>query len=195
MIVFVSSKKANVLKKILILLLFLVFLNKLDTSATILENNELDFTSLKIKQIIGFSSFVVAKTEDSIFLFDLVSGKIDLIGFGDNVSSTFPVGLKENWIFWLSNDSSKLFVYDVVEKKLFYKDVKIEEGKRTRVSFNEIPWEIVIFDNFYFYSDETGEVFSDDDKNVKEIFREKYFLDNFLSEEDLTDLGLEVRNA
>jgi hypothetical protein len=132
-----------------------------------------------------------------VLIFNLINKKIKKIGFQEfSSASDFPIALKDNFIFWLSKDKDKVFAFDLINEKYYQKNLpKFDpsKGERARINFPEIPWTVIVDNfNFYFFSPETGEVFSDGNSEVLENFRQKFNLDKFLTKEKLSDLGFSV---
>jgi len=156
----------------------------------------------KIKEVkSNFSNLVVMKLEkesgSEVLIFNLINKKIKKIGFQEfSSASDFPIALKDNFIFWLSKDKDKVFAFDLINEKYYQKNLpKFDpsKGERAKINFPEIPWTVIVDNfNFYFFSPETGEVFSDGNSEVLENFRQKFNLDQFLTKEKLSDLGFSV---
>ncbi|MBP6949235.1 MAG: hypothetical protein KBB50_04165, partial [Candidatus Pacebacteria bacterium] len=108
-------------------------------------------------------------------------------------SKTYPFGMKDETVFWLSEDKTIVFSYNVITKVIDQKEIPpydISLGERGVVFFDTIPWKVIVgSDQFSFFSEETGEVFSDDNLNVGEAFRIKEKLDTILKKEDLENLN------
>lgn len=126
----------------------------------------------------------------------LVGKKIENVDGGKSIRSDFPLGVKEQYVFWLSENKDIVYAYNI-EKK-FREEVPLplpigEETERRVVKFPDIPWEVIIaFDNFYFSREETGEVFSDSNSLVIQYFRGKMNLDESLPKEKIESLGMPV---
>lgn len=167
--------------------------------------SELNLSTDRIKEIKGTSSKAVIvriekEDKNELWLFNFDSGKIGRMGFDISApASDFPVGLKDNFIFWLGKNKDEVFVYDSAAKKFYQKPLSSfdpAKGERARIIFPEIPWEIIVdADSFYFFSGKTGEVFSDGNSEVLESFRQKFNLDNSLTKEELSDIGFSVEES
>ena len=163
-----------------------------------------DFSLDKILEIKGNDlSTVAVKIKngemDELWWYNLKNQKQENISFNTSVSADFPIGLKNNYIFWLSKDRNLISAFDCEKRVIFQKQAPFfspgQDG-RTRVKFSEISWEIIVgAADFYFFSGEAGEVFSDGNSEVLESFRQKYNLDNFLNQEELANLGFSVGEA
>lgn len=160
-----------------------------------------DFATDTIKKIKGISSHEVMievgkGTQNELWLYDVESGRQRNIGLEATIPDNVVWGVKDNYIFWLSDDKGSLFVYYADENKRAEKAVpsfKPEKGERPKVGVWGIPWEVVVTsDNLYFYSKKTGEVFSDDNSEPQESFRKTFNLDGKLTKEELGDLGFPV---
>ena len=159
-----------------------------------------DFTKDFIKKVQGsFLHAIVVQIEqegkDSLWVFDVEKNtqeKIDNLG-KTTFSKTYPFGMKDDTVFWLSEDKTIVFSYNVITKIIDQKEIPpydISSGERGIVFFDTIPWKIIVgADQFSFYSEETGEVFSDDNLNAGEAFRVKEKLDTVLTKEELGNLN------
>ncbi|OGD56354.1 hypothetical protein A2V71_01405 [Candidatus Berkelbacteria bacterium RBG_13_40_8] len=160
-----------------------------------------NLSSDKILEIKGaVLNAVIVKIErdekNELWLFNLDNGEQENIGSGTSVASNFPIGIKGDLVFWLSRDKNTLFGFDIGRKIRFYKPIPAfdpAQGERAKVKLREIPWEVIVgADNFYFFSKDTGEVFSDGNSEVLDLFRQKFKLDEFLSKEELNNIGYVV---
>lgn len=158
-----------------------------------------DFTKDFIKKIKGsFLSAVIVQVEqegiDGLWLFDIENNtqeKLDILG-KTTFSKNYPFGIKGNTVFWLSEDERVVYKYDVTTKSVEQKEIPTydkENGERGEVVFENSPWKVIIgADDFAFYSEQTGEVFSDDDLTAGEAFRIKEKLDTLLTKDKLEEL-------
>lgn len=124
----------------------------------------------------------------------LIGKTITNIDGGKSIAKDFPIGIKGSFVFWLSEDKTLVFAYDI-KKKIHYEVLVpppiIEETERRMVEFSEIPWRVVIAsNNFYFGSEATGEVFSDGNSLPVEFFSAKLNLEIALPKEKLETLGV-----
>lgn len=136
--------------------------------------------------------------EDSLWLYDVESNKRMVIATSTQVSSTFPLGIKGTSIFWLSSDKKNIYAFDTVTKTYQSQEVPvfdISEGERAEVFFDSVPWKIIIGgSNFFFWSEATGEVFSDGNSSALENFRKEFRLDLILSREEKEYLSIPTEN-
>lgn len=138
--------------------------------------------------------------KEELWLYDLESGDQNKIEAGSSTAVTIAkdmqLGLKDSHIFWLSEDRTKVYAYDLLSKSVVFAEVPPFDpslGQRARVVFDGIPWEVVIGpEEFAFYSEATGEVFSDDNGNLTEALRQKLELDKILDVEAISDLNFSV---
>ena len=159
-----------------------------------------DFLIDTIKRIKStFLKAVVVQVQkentDELWLYNIEDGTQEKLQSGTttSVSSTYPLGFKGGYLFWLSQDEARVYAYDFISKGVLEKVVPNfdgAKGERAEVAFSEIPWKVIVSANgFLFYSEATGEVFSDDDGSVTEMFRQKLKLDTFLNEEEMSKLN------
>jgi hypothetical protein len=173
------------------------------TSENLEDDIELNLLKEEIKEIKGtfgnraFCRIYSDEFGNELWLFDLENEKIKIIGSQDFApTDDFPIGLKENFVFWLSKGKDKVFAFDFIKERFYQESLPYfdpEKGERARINFPEIPWTVIVDNfNFYFFSPETGEVFSDGNSEVLENFRQKFNLDQFFTKEKLSDLGFSV---
>lgn len=115
------------------------------------------------------------------------------------VASASHIGLKEGFIFWFSQERQALFALDSY-KNFYYKKVVFPfdaaKGKRATIQFSLTPWKIIVTaDSLYFFSPQTGEVFSDGNSEAIDSFRQKFNLDSILTKEELSNLGFSVKEV
>ncbi len=160
-----------------------------------------DFTIDRIKAIKGiFLDAIVVQVEknnvDELWVYDIVQKTQEKIrtGSSTSVSSTYPLGMKGGSLFWLSKDEGKVFAYNFETKSVAEKIVphfNAANGERSTVLFEGILWKVIISaEGFLFFTEETGEVFSDDNSLLVEEFRTTMDLDTTLSQDMIDDLNL-----
>ncbi len=166
-------------------------------------DNAPDFTIDVIRGVKGtFAHSVVVQVEkggqEELWLYDLdkdTKEKIDT-GTSTSLSPRSPLGVKAEHVFWLSGDEATLYAYNITTKALEEQPVPKydpSQGERATVVFGDIPWKVIVgASEFSFFSDATGEVFSDEDGGSAELLREKLNLDMFLTKEELSHLNLHV---
>ena len=131
-----------------------------------------------------------------LWVFNMTSGKQVRVGYARSAPAwVFPLGIKAGHVFWLSQDLSTVYAFDFQNKTTIAKSTPYQEvfvnGNSASLSFGGIPWTIVISpQEFTFSSAERGEEFSDGDGGVREMFRVKYALDSFMTDDALTALKL-----
>ena len=165
------------------------------------EINNLKLSEFDILKIHGINddlvSFMAVKEDKNyLFLIELDKNKILRLELkpSDYLSNS-PLGAKNNFIFWLGEDN-KIFAFDYNTLKLFIGNLKNfdpSRGERAVMKINNLDFEI-IFDgtNFYFRNNQFGEIFSDENSLALEKFRKNFKLDNVLTKEKLSELGLPV---
>ncbi len=164
-----------------------------------------DFISERIKRIKGsFLGSVIIQVkgekEDELWLYNIETETQEKINVGSSttVSSDFPFGIKGGFLFWLSQDKSFVYAYNPITKVFFEKEMPTfnpSEGERAEISFEEIRWKIIVNnENFTFFSNQTGEVFSDEDSQSLNALRQKINLDGILNEEKLNKLDFSLEN-
>lgn len=164
-----------------------------------------DFARDIIKKIHGTSFdtvvFQVEKNnQEELWLYNIATGTEEKIDTGSStIALDSPLGIKSEYIFWLSGDESGVIAYNMTtherkEEKIPPYD--ISKGERGEVVFKNIPWKVIIgTEEFSFFSEGTGEVFSDDNGSILELFRQKLQLDGVLDKEELSHLNLSVEET
>lgn len=171
------------------------------------EKSELpDFTIDTIKKIKGtFLNVAVLQIEkdgnEALWLYNIDDdSQINITATGTvSVSSSSPIGVKDGYIFWLSKDNTIMYSYNIktglYEGSQLVPSFDASRGERPRLSFPGIPWEIIIgAKRFTFYSKETGEVFSNGDSKILDAVRERFHLEEILTEEKLQELDYSIED-
>ncbi len=193
-----DGKSQGLLGEELVRLIQKIDTNKLNSQN---EKRSPDFSIDIVKKIKGLSlqAIIVQLEKDSIeelWLYNIENNTQEKIQFASttSVSQTYPLGVKGNYLFWLSNDEAKVYAYNFDSKVVLERGVPIfngARGERAEVIFEEIPWKIIISsERFSFFSEETGEVFSDDNSTITEEFRKILKLDEVLNQEEFESLNL-----
>ncbi len=169
-----------------------------------------DFSVDTVKKIKGtFLQSVIVQIErvtgetvsNELWLYDSKKDVGEKIGTGTStsISVNSPLGVKDGYVFWLSEDRSLVFAYNLVTKEIYNQTVPthdIARGERGELMFDGIPWKVIVgADGFSFFSDATGEVFSDENGTVAEILRQKLKLDSVLDKEELSNLNFQVEET
>lgn len=160
-----------------------------------------DETLRRIKGITSDVALVdIARTngEDDLWLYDLQNDQKFVIATGTQIASDFPFGLKDSYVFWLSEDKKKVSAFDSKHKTYQTKDVPEfdpSKGERGEVHFDDVPWKVLIgAADFYFWKEETGEVFSDEDGGAIESFNKVFRLNEILTRDEKQSVGIPVEN-
>lgn len=164
-----------------------------------------DFKEDVIKSIKGMIGDIVVvhlsqDGVDTLWLFNVQEGtktKIDEDGIAPPAKE-YPLAIKDRNVFWLSEDEKTVFTYNIDSMIISYRDIPLydkDNGDRGVVEFDGIPWRVYVGDdNFSFYSDFTGEVFSDDNLTTVDTFRSKEELDTLITKEKLEDLNFVIED-
>lgn len=175
-------------------------------TATSTEERLPDFALDTIKKIRGtFLNTVIVQLQkdgkEELWMYNIekdTQEKIDA-GTSTSLSVDSPLGIKDGYIFWLSEDRQQVFAYSLLTKEIQVKALPSYNamlGERGEVIFDTIPWKVIIgAENFSFFSDQTGEVFSDENGSVAEMLRQKFKLDSVLDKEELSSLNFQVEEA
>ena len=140
---------------------------------------------------------------DELWLYNATDGTQEKIGA--NASSTVtsvtiapntPLGLKGKYVFWLSVDGDTVYTYDLETKTIVAQALPAFDsslGERAEMTFDGILWKVIMNnEGFSFYSEATGEVFSDEDSRIVEALRVVMGLDAMLDKDTLSNLNLPV---
>jgi hypothetical protein len=164
-----------------------------------------DFKKDEIKSIKGtVGGIVVAHLSqddiDTLWIFNLQDGtenKIDEEGIAPPAKD-YPFAIKDRNIFWLSEDETMVFTYNIDSKTIDYRIIPPYDkgnGERGEVDFSNLVWKVYVgASNFSFYSEFTGEVFSDDNLTTVDVFRSKEELDTLVTKEKLEDLNFVIED-
>lgn len=172
------------------------------------ETNALpDFASDTIKRMKGTSvrevivqiqKIVNGVIHNELWLYDTETGTQEKIGStaSTTIAEDSPLGIKDGYVFWLSDNKSSAYAYRPQDKMLLEQPVKTFDpayGERAELQFEGVPWKVIVSnEGFTFYSDATGEVFSDEDSRIVGVLRSKMGLDAVLDKEQLSNLNLPV---
>lgn len=163
-----------------------------------------DFSLDIIKKIKGtlFNAVIVQLKKgdrEELWLYDLENNTETRVttAASTTIAEDSPVGAKDGYVFWLSGDKTILFAYSLETKEILQQQVPAYDpsiGERGEVIFPELLWKVIVTsDALSFYSEATGEVFSDDNGSASELLRQKLNLDTILDKERLQDLNFQVQ--
>ncbi len=141
--------------------------------------------------------------EQELWLYGMSDNKIQKVETGSSTSISIDddagIGVKDESLFWVTNDKKQVVAYNLVTKALQAKDIPPYDaslGERGRVVFGDVPWEVIVdSDKLTFYSEATGEVFSDDNGSLVEVMRQKFELDKLLDIDEISNLNLPVTES
>lgn len=168
------------------------------------KENELifDFEKENIEKAVGAKEnllFLQVEKEGNreIYLLDLKERKKEKISSNKALNLDFPIGIKDDWIFWLTEDKEEIVAFHYPTEKSLKERIPpfdCAQGERAEIKFPEISWKIILdCHNFYFSNEEIGEVFSDGNSISLERFKEIFKLDLFFEPEELIDTGFPTK--
>jgi hypothetical protein len=104
-------------------------------------------------------------------------------------------GVKDNLIFWYSQNKDRVYVYDLRTSGTYHELWLVsnlpESEEALSFTFPFTSWRLVDGEQFFtFSSTETGEVFSDGSTESLESFLSEFNLTDYLDEEKLSEIGL-----
>ncbi|MCS6789239.1 MAG: hypothetical protein NZ484_01570 [Patescibacteria group bacterium] len=201
----ISPKEYNLIAYLDGMILETEYENINDLKEIKLEKQEIDLNLfdmnnlLKIHGIKDNLIVLLAKNNNqaNVILGDLLLDKFyNLNKFNFNPSFDSPIGVKNNFIFWVNQKKDKIIAFDFENFNLYYKKLNSfdkSKGERAVLKFNNLDFD-VIFDgsNFYFKDNISGEVFSDENSFGSENFRKKFNLDSILTKEQLSNLNFVI---
>jgi len=173
-------------------------------------SENLDFSQDKLLDIRGMSNgIVIAEVSRNntfglileLWAIDVNTGMVKRLAFNESAPSyKIRFGIKDDVLFWVSEFNDKVYAYDTSSNITIYHNLPsydLSKGEIGRVSFNDTVikngWEVLIDGSqIYFYNQKDGEIFSDDNSDIKEEFRKKFYLDKYLSSDELSQLSFEV---
>ncbi len=164
-----------------------------------------NFAKDLIKRIRGaLLNAVIVQVEkdgkEELWLYDLENGKEQKIEISSSTTITIAkdmqIGIKDTHLFWLSEDRFNVYAFNLADKSIQVREVPAHDtsiGERGRVTFDGVGWEVIVgAQDFAFYSEQTGEVFSDDDSSLSETLRLRFGLDSVLDTDAISNLNLSV---
>ena len=129
-----------------------------------------------------------------LWMYDIENNKRLRVATSSQIDALSPLGLKDDYVFWLSASGTQAYAFDSRHRTYQIKEVKpfdVTQGERGEVTFKDLPWKVIIgTDRFYFWKEETGEVFSDGNSEALDNFRKEFRLDEVLSDEEKDSLGI-----
>jgi hypothetical protein len=137
----------------------------------------------------------VASTTHELWLFDLAGKQAKKIGDATTTIGAHFGGVKERMLFWYSQQGERIYSYDVRTGGTYHKLLLVKNAPTStesrRFTFPFTEWELIDgTDQFYFYSQKTGEVSSDENTQSTASFLLQFRLADYLSTEELQAIGV-----
>lgn len=102
----------------------------------------------------------------TVIVFDMAEQRALRLTSDAVPGSAYPSSSKDGVVYWISPDGDRVFSYNLENNMMFESVIvahPLSEDINTRLQFPTTPWTVVIgSDSFYFYSDQTGEIFADE---------------------------------
>lgn len=137
---------------------------------------------------------IVTPQGRGLWMYDIENNKRLRVATSSQIDDLSPLGLKDDYVFWLSASGTQAYAFDSKHKAYQTKEIKPfnpSEGERGEATFIDVPWKVIIgTDRFYFWKEETGEVFSDGNSEALDNFRKEFRLDEILSDEEKDNIGI-----
>lgn len=137
---------------------------------------------------------IVTAQGRGLWMYDIENNKRLRVATSSQIDALSPLGLKDDYVFWLSASGTQAYAFDSQHKTYQIKEVKpfdVTLGERGEVMFDDVGWKVIIgSDKFYFWKEETGEVFSDGNSEALDNFRKEFRLDDVLSDEEKDNVGI-----
>jgi hypothetical protein len=178
------------------------------------SSKNFDFSKDALLDIHGMdNSFVIAEISRNdtyglileLWSINVKTGAVSRIAYNESAPSyNIRPGIKDDVVFWVSEYNDKIYAYDTVNNLTMYRNLPsydISKGELGRVSFNDtainneqnVGWDVIVDGSqVYFYNPKEGEVFSDDNSDIKEQFRHLMNLDSYYTTDELSQLSLQV---
>jgi len=155
-----------------------------------------DFASTTLQSIKSYNGFAVVKysraTSTRLAYFDQSERYQSGYLLADDwmIKANSPLGFKGDFIFWISRNN-RLYAFNLIDKKYLSRSFTREEIQ-SGVDFDYTPdWQVRFRNNdFYFFSSNTGEVFSDDNGDLAGDFYKTRLKDLPAERRDLISLQL-----
>lgn len=137
----------------------------------------------------------LSDSEYQLWLFDLIKQEAKIIADTTLTIGAHKGGIKDRMIFWYSAAKDRIYVYDLRTAGTYHELLVVqnlpEQTEALQFEFPFTTWKLVDGpEQFYFRSDETGEVFSDGTAESMAQFVLTFKLDETLSAEELQAIGL-----
>jgi hypothetical protein len=151
-----------------------------------MQKQALDFSTVEIIDVKAADGTTVAVKiknaagEPQVWIFDITDETKTgyLLDSGNKLDAETHLSAKNGDVFWLAGDN--FYGFDAVGRRFVSKPRNLSEEQSelgTRYSVKGLNFQIIVRNGeIYFYSDTAGELFSDDNSEVKEKFG-KIFLD------------------
>lgn len=137
---------------------------------------------------------IVTPQGRGLWMYDIENNKRLRVATSSQIDALSPLGLKDDYVFWLSASGTQAYAFDSKHRTYQIKEVKpfdVTQGERGEATFKDLPWKVIIgTDKFYFWKEETGEVFSDGNSEALDNFRKEFRLDEVLSDEEKDSIGI-----
>ncbi len=135
----------------------------------------------------------MSATSTEVWLFDMRQELIHRIGIEEATIGQYPVGVKDDMIFWLNNLDEVVFVYDLRTAGQLHEMAlvaNLPSANEHRLTFPFPDWEVIWrSDQFYFYTKATGEVFQDENTESAQLFYDFFNLEQLLPRVRLDEIG------
>lgn len=148
--------------------------------------------------IVGIRNTSQELQDKGLWLYDIENNKRLRVATSTQIDDISRLGVKDDYVFWVSDGGLRVHAFDTRHRTYQTRIVEpfdISSGERGEVSFDDVPWKIILgADRFYFWSKETGEVFSDENSLALDNFRKEFRLDDVLSDEEKDAVGIPIES-
>lgn len=131
-----------------------------------------------------------------LWLIDNTTLLVSRIGFGEAVFGDMSPVMKDGLIFWLNTSKNKIYTFDMRTSGILNEMMlvaNLPDTEEYRLEFPFTDWQVIWRgSNLYFFSAATGELFTDENTKSVEYFANMLNLGQYLSEERLGILGIQI---
>ncbi len=142
---------------------------------------------------------IITGEKHDVWLVDTELNEVALLTASTSLAQDIALGSKEGKVFWVDYQKKNVVSFDPfnASSTLHTKELHgyaPERGQKGYVNFESVRSTVIVSGNsLYFYTPQTGEVFSDDMSTGLESFVDKYSLRDMLNLDEQSSLGLSIQ--
>ncbi len=159
----------------------------------------------RLRQIKGLTPYLAVvslytgqdiEAKRSLWVYDIENSRRLQVASSSQVDFSSPLGIKDGYMFWLTDDGANMYAFDTKHKTYQLKQIDpfdLSKGERGEVLFEDVTWKVIVGgEHILFWREDAGEVFSDENSEALENFRKEFRLDSILSNEEKDAIGIPV---